>query len=134
EIANISPGGRTVITLHYNEVLPFKNGAFWFSYLMTGPHTSFDIDIKSGAGVNIGSVSSVSKIHQRRISPEETLVSYVNDKASTNQNFSLSWAASGEHIASSYLTHKDSATAYGFFAMMVLPPAEQPHAIAKEFI
>ncbi len=161
-LANITPGAKVSVEIHYVELVPYEAGVYEFVFpMVVGPRYfpnsmagqqgtinppiaakgtraghDISIQIKLGMGTPLGTVSSESHaITQKRFNQWFEEVNLSQAREIPNKDFLLKYRVASREIAPSLLTHKNGKD--GYFSFVIDPPAvrSEPANIApKELV
>ena len=161
-LANITPGAKVMVEIHYVELVPYEAGTYEFVFpMVVGPRYfpksmagqqgtinpplaakgtraghDISIQVKLGMGTPLGSVNSESHaITQKRFNQWFEEVNLSQAREIPNKDFLLKYRVASREIAPSLLTHKNGKD--GYFSFVIDPPAvrSEPHNIApKELV
>jgi len=152
-LANITPGARVSVEIHYVELVPYEAGTYEFVFpMLVGPRYfpksmagqqstinppiaakgtraghDISIQVKLGMGTPIGTVTSESHaITQKRFNRWFEEVNLTQSREIPNKDFLLKYRVASREIAPSLLTHKSGKD--GYFSFVIDPPAVRSEA------
>lgn len=162
-VANVLPGDRVVVELHYNELLVPTDGVYQFvyptvvgprytregasgspdaqrgvPYLRAGnaPDSAFDIVVALSTGVPVADIRSrTHRLNVARTEPSVARVSLVDGQGfGGDRDFILDYTLRGERISSGLLLYEGAQENH--FLLMVQPPARpRPEDVpAREYV
>ena len=152
-LANITPGARVSVEIHYVELVPYEAGTYEFVFpMIVGPRYlpksmagqqgtinppiaakgtraghDISIQVKLGMGTPLGTVTSESHaITHKRFNQWFEEVNLSQAREIPNKDFLLKYRVASREIAPSLLTHKTGKD--GYFSFVIDPPALRSEA------
>jgi Ca-activated chloride channel family protein len=125
----IPPGESRRIQIDYSQLLPVDNGLVEYVYPLTTTRLveQLSLSVEVTGSTPIGAVYSPS--HQVAVSRESDTAfraGFEMTDAVADNDFTLYYGVASDEISVSLLTYKESASADGFFLLLVQPPLTVP--------
>ncbi|MBK8135761.1 MAG: VWA domain-containing protein [Chloroflexi bacterium] len=121
----IPPGESRRIQIDYSQLLPVDNGLVQYIYPLTTTRLveQLSLSVEVSGNTPIGTVYSPShQIAISRASDTSFRAGFEQTNAIADNDFTLYYGVSSDSISVSLLTYKESASADGFFLLLVQPP------------
>lgn len=161
-LANITPGAKVSVEIHYVELVPYEAGTYEFVFpMLVGPRYfpnsmagqqgtinppiaakgtraghDISIQVKLGMGTPLGTVTSESHaITQKRFNQWFEEINLSQAREIPNKDFLLKYRVASREIAPSLLAHKNGKD--GYFSFVIDPPALRSEAasiVPKELV
>lgn len=152
-IANIAPGAKVSVEIHYVELVPYEASTYEFVFpMVVGPRYfpqsmagqqstinppfaakntraghDISISVKLGMGTQLGAVTSESHaVTQKRFNHWYEEVTLTQAREIPNKDFLLKYKVASREIAPSLLTHRTGND--GYFSFVIDPPAQRTNS------